>query len=100
MISAVVSFVVRLLLTVATVVLVLCLMAVALLTMLGLVIWSLLRGRKPTIDVSGFARARQFRAGRPGAGRAAAPVGEVVDVEVREVREEPGQPVQPPRRLD
>lgn len=91
MLSALVSLGVRLLLTVATVVLVLTLMAVAVVTMLGLLLWSLLRGRKPVIDVSGFARARQFRPGqRPGrsagAGRAR-PTGEVVDVEVTEVRE-------------
>lgn len=92
MLSALVSFALRLLLTVSTVVLVLALMGVALLTMLGLMLWSLIRGRKPVIDVSGFARARQFRPGqwpgqRPGARQ---PAGEVVDVEVREVK--PGQP--------
>lgn len=90
MLSALVSLALRLLLAVATVVLMLALMGVALLTMLGLMLWSLLRGRRPVVDVSGFARARQFRAGqRPGA-RAAAPAGEVVDVEVREVK--PAQP--------
>jgi hypothetical protein len=79
-ISSVISFAVRLVLTVAAAVLVLGLMAVALVTMLGLIGWSLIRGRRPAIDVSGFARARgRFR---PAAGRAA---GEVVDVEVREV---------------
>jgi hypothetical protein len=85
LLSAVVSFALRLLLAVASVVLVLALMGVALVTMLGLMLWSLLRGRKPVIDVSGFARARQFRPGaRSAANRAA--VGEVVDVEVREVK--------------
>lgn len=82
MISAVVSFVVRLVLVIATVIIVLSLMAVALVTMVVVILWSLLTGRKPKIDVSGFARARQFRAGRPGAAK---PMGEVVDVEVREV---------------
>ncbi|QPF73575.1 hypothetical protein G8A07_12005 [Roseateles sp. DAIF2] len=85
MLSALVSFAVRLLLAVATVVLVLALMGVALVTMLGLMIWSLVRGRKPVVDLSGFARARRFRAG---SGSKRAPVGEVVDVEVREVRPE------------
>lgn len=88
MLSALVSFAVRLLLAVATVVLVLALMGVALVTMLGLMLWSLIRGRKPVIDVSGFARARQFRAGGRHAG--GKPMGEVVDVEVREVK--PSQP--------
>lgn len=92
MLSALVSFALRLLLAVATVVLVLALMGVALLTLLGLTIWSLIRGRKPTLDLSGFARARQFRAGAGMGGGGAfgrrAPAGEVVDVEVREVKPE------------
>ncbi len=84
MISTVVSWLVRLLLAVFTVLLVLSLMAVALVTMLGLIVWSLLRGRKPRIDVSGFARARG-KFGPRRAGRARADLGEVVDVEAREV---------------
>src|SRR6218665_1086476 len=97
MIASLVSFVIRLLLTVFSVVLVLSLMAVALVTMLGLIVWSLLRGRKPTIDVSGFARARgRFKPrGRPAPG--ARHAGEVVDVEVREV---PDTPNGPPTRLE
>jgi hypothetical protein len=83
LLSAVVSFALRLLLAVASVVLVLSLMGVALVTMLGLMLWSLLRGRKPVIDVSGFSRARQqFRRDS----RSRRPMGEVVDVEVREVK--------------
>ena len=58
-------------------------MGVAVVTMLGLLIWSLLRGRKPVFDTSGFARARSFRAGPRTA--ATKPMGEVIDVEVREV---------------
>ncbi|MDN3543596.1 hypothetical protein QWZ02_03925 [Kinneretia asaccharophila] len=92
MLSALASFALRLLLAVATVVLVLALMGVALLTLLGLTIWSLIRGRKPVLDLSGFARARQFRAGAGVGGGGAfgrrAPAGEVVDVEVREVKPE------------
>jgi len=85
MISAVISFALRLVLTVAGFFLVLALMAVALLTLIGVVIWSLVRGRRPTIDVSGFARARgKFNPGRP---RQA--MGEVVDIEAREVPEMP-----------
>jgi len=80
LISALLSLVARLVFTVFTVLLVLGLMAVALLTVFGLVLWSLLRGRKPVVDLSGFAKARQFR---PGA--RAKSGGEVVDVEAREV---------------
>ena len=82
--TAVFGFVLRVVLTIATVVLVLGLMAVAMVTMLFVVIVSLLSGKKPKIDVSGFKRAQQFRAGVP---RKLA--GEVIDVEVREVREVP-----------
>jgi hypothetical protein len=81
--SALITFITRVIFTLATVVLVLCLMGVAVVTMIGLLIWSLLRGRKPVLDTSGFARARNFRAGPRGA--AGKPVGEVIDVEVREV---------------
>ncbi len=85
--SALVNFLVRLLLALATVVFVLLLTGVALLTMLGLMLWSLIRGRKPVIDVSSFARARQFRAGAGfGAGRSQHAAAEVVDVEVREIK--------------
>ncbi len=81
--SALFTFITRLILTLATVVLVLCLMGVAVVTMIGLFIWSLLRGRKPVFDTSGFARARNYRAGQRGG--APKPMGEVIDVEVREV---------------
>lgn len=89
--SALINFVLRVVFTLATVVLVLGLMGVAIVTMLGLVIWSLLRGRKPVLDTSGFARARNFRAGPR---QAAKPMGEVIDVEVREVSDKlpPQQP--------
>jgi len=80
LISAVLSLVARLVFTAFTVLLVLGLMAVALVTVLGLVLWSLLRGRKPVVNLSGFAKARQFR---PRARAKAS--GEVVDVEAREV---------------
>ena len=88
MISALFGFVVRVVLTIATVVLVLGLMAVALVTMLCVIIFSLLSGKKPKIDVSGFKRARQFRAGAP-----RKPAGEVIDVEVREVPAEHQSPL-------
>ncbi|MBA4342143.1 MAG: hypothetical protein C0423_08330 [Methylibium sp.] len=91
-ISAFFSFLVRIVLAVATLVLVLFLLSVAVISMLGLLLWSLIRGRRPTVDLSGFARARQFRAGA-GFARARAASADVVDVEVREVREvRPGAP--------
>lgn len=86
MISSLISFALRLVLAVATVVLVLALLAVALVSALGLLLWSLLRGRRPTLDMSAFARARQFRAGA-GFGRGPRASGEVVDVQAREVQE-------------
>ncbi len=88
MFAALINFVVRVVLMLATVVLVLALMGVAVVTMIGLLIWSLLRGRRPVIDTSGFARARSFRAGQRAPAR---PVGEVIDVEVREVPNKPPQ---------
>ena len=91
MISALLGFVVRVGLTIVTVVLVLGLMAVALVTMLFLIIFSLLSGKRPKIDVSAFNRARQFRAGVPRR-PAQKPAGEVIDVEAREVPEPPPGP--------
>jgi len=88
MIAAFFSLLSRLVLTAATVLLVLVLLLLALFTMVGLLLWSLLRGRKPVLDLSGFKRAQQFRAGRPmgeRAGRARPPASDVVDVEAREV---------------
>jgi hypothetical protein len=86
MISAVVSFVLRVVLTVAGLLFVLALMGVALVTLTGVVVWSLIRGRRPKIDVSGFAKARNgFGGGGFNAGRVRKPMGEVVDVEAREV---------------
>ncbi len=110
MFSALISLVLRLVLAVATAILVLGLMALALATLLGLSLWSLLRGRKPVVDLSGFARARAFRAGQGFAG-AAGPGGrrmdpaDVVDVEAREVGGDaradanaaPGRPALPPQ---
>ena len=88
MISALFGFVVRVVLTLATIVFVLGLMAVALVTMLFVIVFSLLSGKKPKIDVSGFKRAKQFRAGAP-----RKPAGEVIDVEAREVPEHPPAPL-------
>ena len=93
MISALLGFVVRVVLSIATIVLVLGLMAVALVTMLFVIVVSLLSGKKPKIDVSGFNRARQFRAGVPRR-PTQEPAGEVIDVEVREVPEKPQEPLE------
>lgn len=92
MFSALITVVLRLVLAVATAILVLGLMALALATFLGLSLWSLIRGRRPTVDLSGFARARSFRAGagfgaQPGGRGARMNPADVVDIEAREVRE-------------
>ncbi|MDY0745469.1 hypothetical protein SNE35_13195 [Paucibacter sp. R3-3] len=89
MISALVSFVVRIVLGVIGLFFVLGLLAVALMTVLGLTLWSLLRGRRPTVNMaSRFAQAygggARFNAGRR-ANIRPRDAGEVVDVEVREV---------------
>lgn len=87
MISALVSFVVRVLLMIATAVLVLGLLAIALITVLGLIVWSLIRGRKPRVDMGRFARARQPFGPRATAQRA--DPRDIVDVEAREVHAAP-----------
>ncbi|MBT9493735.1 MAG: hypothetical protein IV107_15640 [Paucibacter sp.] len=91
MFAALINFVVRVVLTLATVVLVLALMGVAVVTMIGLLIWSLLRGRRPVLDTSGFARARSYRPGQRAASTTPKPVGEVIDIEAREVPNKPPQ---------
>ena len=83
MISAVMSFVLRVVLAIAGLFFALALIALALTTIFGVVVWSLIRGRRPKIDASRFNAAR----GRFNAGRPRQPMGEVVDVEVREVPE-------------
>lgn len=92
MFSALITVVLRLILGAVTVILVLGLMALALATFLGLSLWALIRGRRPTVDLSGFARARSFRAGAGfGTPRAQGGKGgrmnpaDVVDIEAREI---------------
>jgi len=87
MISFVLSRVLRVILAVVAVLLVLSLIAVALVFMLALMLWSLLRGRKPVLDFSGIARARAFGAGVRSAARSRSGVQDVVDVEAHEVPE-------------
>ena len=79
---------------------------------LGLVAWSLVRGRKPSLDAfqTVYRRARNNRAAGPwrrdaggGAGSGAgAGAGDVVDIKVREVREvrEDGGTSNPPDSTD
>jgi hypothetical protein len=89
MISALFSLVFRVLLGVAGLFFMLALLGIALMTVLGLTLWSLLRGRRPNVDMAArFARAYSgsggFKAGRRPNIRPRAE-GEVVDVEVREL---------------
>ncbi|MDM4765595.1 hypothetical protein [Pelomonas sp. SE-A7] len=79
--SGIFSLLLRILLTVFTLVFVVGLVLVALVTMFVLLVWSLVRGRRPTIDMGRFRRATQYRPG----GSTRQPVGDVVDVEAREV---------------
>lgn len=79
-----VRLLVRLAMIVFTAGVALALMALALVTLAAMFVWSLLRGRKPTVDLSGLRRARKRMAD-----------GDVMDVEAREIRE----PQVPARRL-
>lgn len=71
-----VRWLLRLALIALTMLVGLALMALALVTVVVLFAWSVLRGRKPAVDLSGLCRARKHMGG-----------GDVVDVEVREVHE-------------
>ncbi|MBV8124176.1 MAG: hypothetical protein JOY60_11070 [Burkholderiaceae bacterium] len=84
MMSYLLSRVLRVVLAAVAVLLVLALMSLALVFMLALMLWSLLRGRKPVLDFSSLARARAFGASFQGA-RASAARHDVVDVEARDV---------------
>lgn len=92
MISAVFSLLARIVLGVASVLLVLWLLAVALIVALGLTLWRLLRGQKP--GFSAFLHVRRQAQRGPWQGRApqwrremADVMVDVVDVEAREVPE-------------
>ena len=84
LLSTLFSIAARLVLAVASIVLFLVIFAVVLL-------WSLVRGRKPTLHTATFRRAAQFRSqafrpdGMNGMNGSRAPQGEVIDAEVREV---------------
>ena len=87
--SALFSIAARLVLAVASLVLFLAVLAAGLVIFGVVLLWSLIRGRKPTLHTATFQRAAQFRSqafragGVGAAGRA--PRGEVIDAEVREV---------------
>lgn len=92
MMSYLLSRLLRVILAAAAVLLVLSLMAVALVFVLALMLWSLLRGRKPVLDFSSLARARAFGAGVRNAARPGSGVQDVVDVEAHEVPESAVKP--------
>lgn len=92
--STLVSIAARLVLAVASLVLFLAVLAAGLVIFGVLLLWSLIRGRKPTLHTAAFQRAAQFRsqAFRGGMGRnmngmagGRAPQGDVIDAEIREV---------------
>lgn len=99
LIATILAVAARLLLAVASLVLFLALLVVGLAIVAGVLLWSLIRGRKPVLHTATFKRASQYGA-RAWGGRQ--PQGEVVDVEVREVTphqsHQPHQHQQP--RLD
>lgn len=84
--AALLSLVARVVLAVASLLLFLALLVVGLSVVLALVIWSLLRGRRPQLHTATFRRAGDFGARAFGTRRA--PEGEVVDIEAREVGDE------------
>ncbi|MBO9686282.1 hypothetical protein [Roseateles chitosanitabidus] len=89
LISTLISIAARLVLAVASIVLFLAVLAAGLVIFGVLMLWSLIRGRKPTFNNAAFQRAAQFRTQGfrtgPGMGQRGAPQGEVIDAEVREV---------------
>jgi hypothetical protein len=89
LISALFSLLLRVVLTVASVLLVLWLLAMALAVAIGITVWRLLRGQRP-----GFAafstvrqRAQQGPWARSGAARRPSASADVVDIEAREIPE-------------
>jgi len=92
--STLFSIAARLVLSVAAVVLFLAVLAAGLVIFGVVLLWSLIRGRKPTLHTATFRRAAQFRSqafraggmnGMGGVNGARAPQGDVIDAEVREV---------------
>lgn len=95
--STLFSIAARLVMAVAAIVLFLAVLAAGLVIFGVVLLWSLIRGRKPTLHTATFRRAAQFRAqafrpggmngmgGMGGMGNARAPQGDVIDAEVREV---------------
>lgn len=92
--STLFSIATRLVLAAASIVLFLVVLAAGLVIFGVVLLWSLVRGRKPTLQTATFQRAAQFRsqAFRPGGMNGMngmngnrVPPGEVIDAEVREV---------------
>ncbi|MFX1678249.1 hypothetical protein PV762_03375 [Mitsuaria sp. CC2] len=86
--STLFSIAARLVLAAASIVLFLVVLAAGLVIFGVVLLWSLIRGRKPTLHTATFQRAAQFRsqAFRPGGMNGnRVPPGEVIDAEVREV---------------
>ncbi|OWQ48992.1 hypothetical protein CDL60_03690 [Roseateles noduli] len=86
--STLFSIAARLVLAAASIVLFLVVLAAGLVIFGVVLLWSLIRGRKPTLHTATFQRAAQFRsqAFRPGGVNGSrVPQGEVIDAEVREV---------------
>jgi len=90
--STLLSIAARLVLAAASIVLFLAVLAAGLVIFGVVLLWSLIRGRKPTLHTATFRRAAEFRsrAFRPGGGMngmngGRVPQGEVIDAEVREV---------------
>lgn len=86
--STLVSIVARVVLAAASLVLFLAVLAAGLVIFGVVLLWSLIRGRKPTMHTAAFQRAAQFRSqafrGADG-GRVQQPQGDIIDAEVREV---------------
>ncbi len=89
LLSTILNLAVRILLAVASLVLFFVMLLVGLAVLAGVLIWSLLRGRKPVLHTATFQRASRMGAqawGRRGAsGTPRVDPAQVVDVEVREV---------------
>ncbi|WP_431262830.1 hypothetical protein ACQ859_22430 [Roseateles chitinivorans] len=89
--STLLSIAARLVLAVASIVLFLVVLAAGLVIFGVVLLWSLIRGRKPTLHTATFRRAAEFRSqafrpgGMNGMNGSRVPQGEVIDAEVREV---------------
>ncbi|UXH76389.1 hypothetical protein [Roseateles amylovorans] len=89
LLSTILNLAARILLAVASLVLFFVMLLVGLAVLAGVLVWSLLRGRKPVLHTATFKRATHMGAHawgrRPPPGGRMTDSAEVVDVEVREV---------------